>query len=43
MPPTDPHGVQLERAVRASSALAPLLDRWAEIGLPDAWLRAIDS
>lgn len=30
----------LERAVRASPLLAPVLERWADLQLPDAWLVA---
>ncbi len=30
----------LENAVRASPLLGPVLDRWADIGLPDGWLVA---
>jgi hypothetical protein len=33
-------GGRLERIVRSSPALAPVLDRWLEICLPDAWLVA---
>ena len=35
---TDSEG--LERIARSSPALAPVLHRWPEIGLPDAWLVA---
>lgn len=30
----------LERAIRSSPVLGPVLDRWAEVRLPDAWLAA---
>ena len=30
----------LERAIRSSPVLGPVLDRWAEVRLPDGWLAA---
>jgi hypothetical protein len=38
--PTPDERRRLEAVVRASPILRPLLDRWAELALPDCWLAA---